>query len=40
MLTVDNPPLRTAALELDRKLEQLTAGITGLADVATSQASK
>ncbi|MDW5265521.1 MULTISPECIES: DUF302 domain-containing protein [Acidobacteriaceae] len=40
MVTVDNPPLRMAAIELDRKLEQLIAGITGLADVAISQASK
>jgi hypothetical protein len=30
MVTVDNRPLQAAALELDRKLELLIAGITGL----------
>ncbi|ADV82449.1 DUF302 domain-containing protein [Terriglobus saanensis] len=30
MVTVDNPPLQVAALELDRKLELLVSSITGL----------
>jgi uncharacterized protein (DUF302 family) len=30
MVTVDNPPLQAAAIELDRKLELLVSSITGL----------
>jgi hypothetical protein len=37
MLTIDNPALRKAAVELDHKLEDLVADITGLPREADSR---